>query len=486
MVRPCTLIVHAVLAYGLVHSAPTVARTLTQDSAKKKKTGPTGKKRRARSTVPGIEPIPWKKRLPTAKIPAMRSLAPKRVWPPEPATPNNLDAAQFARALKSLCVSIPKKNAEAYGKWILQYAEAFAVDPMLVAAYIYRQSRCRADGWIQRKKDDRQDYGIGLGRISHKVHRPLVKNGTYGFWTFEDSAWKKQEEPIKDFPFTATQLKKPQANIYFTTALASIYQKQCKSLDLAHKSRPHRHWISHLVWGDRVRGGRQEDMVLQARRRLLHYYSEKEPVARLRSGKLAIYSPLDGAPRKVSSPFGQRRIRRRRHVRHRGMDYVSTWGEPIRVVADGKVIFAGVQKLRSRGARILSPEAARRLPNRKMGRGGLFLIIEHSRGFRSAYFHVSSYSVKRGDTVKGGQIIARVGRTGIKRSPAHLHLEFRRNRRKVNPANYLHPYLLPPPAKKLAKKARKRKKARMAKKRPMRKAKRKGRSKRPYVSASKK
>lgn len=437
---------------GLPLCRPAAARTSVQegDGAKKKRTTGKKAKRKARPKPrPGIDPIPWEIRNPTAKIPAMRSLAPKRDWPQEPDTPTDLDPGKFAQALKALCVSVPQKVADQYGEWILKYAETFAVDPMLIGAYIYRRSRCRADGWIQKEKDDSRDYGIGLGRISHTVHAPFVDGEGYRYWLFSDGKWQPQQQPLsaKDFAFTPADLRKPQANIYFTAALASVYQKQCNSLDSAHRSLPHRHWISHLTWGDRVRGGRQEDMVLQARRRLLHYYAEAAPVAKARMGKLALYSPLDGAPRKISSPFGQKRVRRRRRVRHRGIDYVSTWGEPIRAVADGKVIFAGAQKLNSRGARILSPEAARLLPNRALGKGGLFLIIEHSRGFRSAYFHVSSYRVKRGDKVKGGQMIARVGRTGIKRSPAHLHLEFRRGRRKVNPAPHLRPYLLPPPKK---------------------------------------
>ena len=79
-----------------------------------------------------------------------------------------------------------------------------------------------------------------------------------------------------------------------------------------------------------------------------------------------------------------------------------------------------------------------------MGRGGLFVIIRHGKGFDSGYFHLARFTVTHRQQVKGGQLIGYVGRTGIKESPAHLHFELRYQKRRFNPFHHLRPYLLPP------------------------------------------
>ena len=54
----------------------------------------------------------------------------------------------------------------------------------------------------------------------------------------------------------------------------------------------------------------------------------------------------------------------------------------------------------------------------------------------SAYAHASRILVQRGDTVRRGQVIARVGKTGNVANP-QLHFELRRNNEPVDPRKYL-------------------------------------------------
>ena len=60
----------------------------------------------------------------------------------------------------------------------------------------------------------------------------------------------------------------------------------------------------------------------------------------------------------------------------------------------------------------------------------------HAGGWISAYAHSSIILVKRGDIVRRGQVIARVGRTGNVSKP-QLHFELRRGERAVNPKKHL-------------------------------------------------
>ena len=63
---------------------------------------------------------------------------------------------------------------------------------------------------------------------------------------------------------------------------------------------------------------------------------------------------------------------------------------------------------------------------------GYLVIIDHGNGVRTYYAHNSRNLVRRGQTVKAGQLIARVGRTGMA-SGSHLHFEYRIDDQPVDP-----------------------------------------------------
>lgn len=98
---------------------------------------------------------------------------------------------------------------------------------------------------------------------------------------------------------------------------------------------------------------------------------------------------------------------------HRGIDLGASSGTPIGAVKAGTVISAGWQ-----------------------GGYGRLLLIDHGDGVVTAYAHLSSLAVSRGQSVQRGQTVARIGMTGNTTGP-HLHLEFRVNGRAVNPRQYL-------------------------------------------------
>ncbi len=67
---------------------------------------------------------------------------------------------------------------------------------------------------------------------------------------------------------------------------------------------------------------------------------------------------------------------------------------------------------------------------------GNLVLIRHPNGFVSAYANNSDIEVKRGDTVKRGQTIAKSGQSGNVASP-QLHFELRKGSTPVDPAQYL-------------------------------------------------
>jgi murein DD-endopeptidase MepM/ murein hydrolase activator NlpD len=128
---------------------------------------------------------------------------------------------------------------------------------------------------------------------------------------------------------------------------------------------------------------------------------------------------------------------------HRGIDFSSTYWEPVRAVADGKVVLAGVDR-KYKPSLNIDPELAGKFPSKDMGAGGLFVMIRHKNGLLSAYMHLATYRVKHGDTVHAGQAIGTVGRTGVKRSAAHLHFEMRHKGKHIDPLPHLKPYVFTP------------------------------------------
>jgi len=66
---------------------------------------------------------------------------------------------------------------------------------------------------------------------------------------------------------------------------------------------------------------------------------------------------------------------------------------------------------------------------------GRTLLIDHGFGFKTLYGHLSKFNVKKGDTIKRGDVIAFVGNVGIS-SGSHLHYEIIKDGRKINPFNY--------------------------------------------------
>ena len=67
---------------------------------------------------------------------------------------------------------------------------------------------------------------------------------------------------------------------------------------------------------------------------------------------------------------------------------------------------------------------------------GNLILIRHPNGFVSAYANNGDIEVKRGETVKRGQVIAKSGQSGNVASP-QLHFELRKGATPVDPTLYL-------------------------------------------------
>ena len=227
-------------------------------------------------------------------------------------------------------------------------------------------------------------------------------------------------------PFPRADLERerlldPAHNLRVGAALLAMWEAEHVAIDRAIGSTPHRTAVAHFFWGDKVWGATPEDRTLTARRRLLEAYGNAPVAFQPSSLGLAITSPLEGAPRLGTSGLGVDRDGGERS--HRGVDIDATIGEPVRAVADGVVQFAGVDMTGDHPALGLFPRQLKRWRRKTsmMGPGGFFVRIMHEGGVRSGYFHLNSFRVEAGQTVRAGEVIGTVGRTrreGLGQPPA--------------------------------------------------------------------
>jgi hypothetical protein len=396
---------------------------------------------------------PWRarrRRAPTGRAVLMRikgqGLMDLSRWPAEPKSPPRVEATKLARAIRAICGWMPPKRPMQYATWILESSREFSVDPFVVAALIYRQSLC--------VPNRRADYGAGLTGINVRMHSDFVRRKRYRYWVLASGRWQRKLKPMPRYLLFPPNARRSRSNIYFAAALLSIYDEQHASgVCKAFGSVPHRHAVSHFIWGDRVKDAGAEDRVLRARRRLLLYYADgaKTQPNGGRYEKLALRFPLDAPPRKITSGLGDKRADGKR--RHKGLDFSSTFGEPVRAIAAGKVIIAGIDA-RYGPSRNMPFEKAKAVPAAKLGAGGLYVMVRHAGGLVSAYMHLSRYDVRAGQRVEQGQLLGLVGRTGMKKSSAHLHFELRIKGTHIDPTSYLGSDVFAPEATYLGRKLR--------------------------------
>ncbi|CAM3909417.1 peptidoglycan DD-metalloendopeptidase family protein [Rheinheimera salexigens] len=104
----------------------------------------------------------------------------------------------------------------------------------------------------------------------------------------------------------------------------------------------------------------------------------------------------------VSSNFNPRRLHPvLKTVRpHNGVDYVAPTGTPIMAAGDGRVIASAYNNL-----------------------NGNYVFIQHANNIVTKYLHLSKRQVSKGEKVRQGQTLGRLGATG-RVTGAHLHYEF--------------------------------------------------------------
>ncbi|MGQ9491126.1 MAG: LysM peptidoglycan-binding domain-containing M23 family metallopeptidase [Anaerolineae bacterium] len=118
-----------------------------------------------------------------------------------------------------------------------------------------------------------------------------------------------------------------------------------------------------------------------------------------------------------TSPFGSRRTYGNSPVvsAHAGEDFSAPPGTPVYAPAEGRVVLA--EQLFVRGNAV---------------------VLDHGNGVYTGYWHLAELGVAEGDQVARGQLLGKVGSTGLS-TGAHLHWELRVLGMAVDPLQWVRP-----------------------------------------------
>jgi murein DD-endopeptidase MepM/ murein hydrolase activator NlpD len=121
----------------------------------------------------------------------------------------------------------------------------------------------------------------------------------------------------------------------------------------------------------------------------------------------AFSKPLRG---RLTSRYGYRRDPfTGKRAFHRGIDIANRVGSRVHAAQGGRILFTGARS----------------------GYGNV-VIIEHQFGYKTLYAHLDAVEVSKGQLVKSGQIIGKVGNSGRSTGP-HVHFEIWLKNRTIDP-----------------------------------------------------
>jgi len=255
-------------------------------------------------------------------------------------------------------------------------------------------------------KEDKEGYSFDIIPLKYKVIRNRI-----GF-TIESNCFNSVKEATNN-PHIATYLKRVfKEQVDFT----KLQKGDFVAIDYEQKSINGLPWEEPTIYSAYIKRGKNEYFALRKGEESYQFWTNsqtKESSIVNAPIFLTFSNPLNHI--RITSEFTYKRWHPilKRYRPHLGIDFGGRRGTPIHAVASGKVIYAGWMRGYGRVTK-----------------------IDHGYGIVSLYAHQSKILVKRGDYIKRGETIGKIGSTGRSTGP-HLHLGIYKRGKAVNPHKFL-------------------------------------------------
>ena len=255
-------------------------------------------------------------------------------------------------------------------------------------------------------KKEKEGYSFDIIPLKYKV----VKN-RIGF-TIKSNCFENVKE-LTNNPHLATYLKRVfKDQVDFT----KLQKGDFVAIDYEQKSINGIPWEKPVINAAYIKRGAKEYFALREGEENYQFWTNNQSKeSSIVNSPVYIHFSNPLTHIRITSEFTYKRWHPilKRYRPHLGIDFGAKRGTAIHAIASGKVVYAGWMRGYGRVTK-----------------------IDHGYGLVSLYAHQSKILVKRGDFVKRGETIGRVGSTGRSTGP-HLHLGFYKHGRAVNPHKFL-------------------------------------------------
>jgi len=267
-----------------------------------------------------------------------------------------------------------------------------------------------------------------LGTVNHS----LINNiDEYHVIESENVNLKKQITKLNE---QIAELDQQVVALHQTLAEVEVMEKEIKATKVANLDPMKKDWLSEKITSTLKFNQSANDSLASSQAILSNLEKIKEKINRAKSAvesqhkslsqlkkrlekeeELALYIPtIPPADGRITSPYGWRKdpFHGERKM-HKGIDFADEFKAPIYATASGTVV--ATEEYSGYGKQIR---------------------IDHGNGYVTTYSHLNKYEVKKGDKVKKGDIIGRMGSTG-RSTGVHLHYEVHKDGKAINPIQYV-------------------------------------------------
>lgn len=298
-------------------------------------------------------------------------------------------------------------------KYMYEKGDTSFID-MLMEAKDFSELLNRAEYISKISEYDRQQLNAyAATKQAIADHEVKLEGEHQELLALQESTEAKHESVEQLLSAKQNELKNYEAKIASAQGQISEYQKDIEAQE--EKIKQIEAEIKRKEEEEARRKAEEEKRKAEEAKKLAAANQSKNSNSTASSGNTKFIWPCPSSHRITSGFGGRSSPTEGASSNHKGIDIGASTGSSIVAAADGVVSIATYS-----------------------ASAGNYVMISHGGGLSTVYMHCSKLNVSAGQSVKQGQVIAKVGSTGYSTGP-HLHFGVRSGGTYVNPTKYVSP-----------------------------------------------